>query len=98
MLKTTVNNGSEKFRLEEEITETGGMDTDVGTLLVAILLLDGEDLVAIEIVSGANGLLGVSLSSRDGGLGDGDIFAVRVIEEFFTFVGHCVDELKRGFV
>jgi hypothetical protein len=97
MLKTTVNNGSEKFRLEKEITETSRVNTDVGTLLVSILLLDGEDLVTVEIVSNANGLLGIGLSSRDSRLGNGDIFAVRIVEEFFTFVGHCVNELERGF-
>lgn len=34
MLETAVNDGTQQLRLQEEITETGGVDTDIGTLLV----------------------------------------------------------------
>lgn len=89
MFKTTVNDGSEKLGLKKEITETGRMNTNVRAFLVTVLLLDSQNLVTVELVGDANGLLGVSVN--DGGLGNGDIFAVRVVEEFFTFVGHCVN-------
>lgn len=34
MLETTVGDGADKLRLQQEIAETSGVDADIGTLLV----------------------------------------------------------------
>jgi hypothetical protein len=79
MLETTVDNGSQELGLEQEVSETGGVDSDVGALLLGVLLLDGGGLG-----------LGIAVGARlHGGGGESDFFAIGVVEEFFfAFVGH----------
>ena len=44
MLETTIDDGSEELRLEQEISEAGGMDRNVTwTLSVLLLLVDRCD-------------------------------------------------------
>lgn len=53
MLETAVDDGTQQLGLQEEITETGGVDTDIGTLLV--LGLFGS----IGLSSGGDGVDGL---------------------------------------
>jgi hypothetical protein len=61
MLETAVDNGTQQLGLQEEITETGRVDTDIGTLLVLGLFdsiglagggdgVDGLDNIIILLV------------------------------------------------
>lgn len=61
MLETTIDNCTQQLGFQEEITETGGMNTDIRTLLVLGILgglrlrrgghgVDGLDNVVILIV------------------------------------------------
>jgi len=61
MLETAVHDSTEKLRLQKEITETGRVDTDIGTLLVLGVLnglrlggggdgVDGLDDIIILII------------------------------------------------
>lgn len=61
MLETAVDDGTQQLGLQEEITETSGMDTDIGTLLVLGLFgsiglsgggdgVDGLDNIIILVV------------------------------------------------
>lgn len=49
MLKTTVDNGTEKLGLQEEITETSAVDTDIP-------LLHGSLVTSTSLLSILNGL------------------------------------------
>lgn len=80
MLETTVDNGSQELGLEQKVSETGGVDSNVGALLLGVFLLDGGGGLGLGVAVGAG---------SHGGGGQSDFFAIGVVEEFFfAFVGH----------
>lgn len=58
MLETAVGDGANQFGLQKEVAETGGMDADIGTLLVDAVASRSLGLLA---VGGGGGLLGFQL-------------------------------------
>lgn len=58
MLETTVGNGADKLRLQQEVAETGRMDADVGTLLVDTV---GSGSLRLLAVGRRSGLLSLEL-------------------------------------
>lgn len=61
MLETAVGDGANQLRLQEEVAETGGVDADVGTLLIDAVASRSLGLLA---VGGGSGLLGLELLVR----------------------------------
>ena len=83
MLEAAVGNGAKEFTLQQEITETSRMDTDIATLLVGAAR-DGQITLLGGIAIGVSG--GGSGRGRRGGLK----LLVGVIDEIFLvrhFVG-----------
>lgn len=58
MLETAVGDGANQLRLQKEVAETGGVDADIGTLLVDAVASRSLGLLA---VGGSGGLLGLKL-------------------------------------
>lgn len=58
MLETAVGDGANQFRLQKEVAETGGVDANIGTLLVDGITSRSLGLLAI---GGGGGLLGFQL-------------------------------------
>lgn len=84
MFETAVADRAEKFGLQEEITETGVVNTDVAALLFDVI--GGREL-ALLAVGGGGGLVGVDL-------------LIGVIDEIFLgrHVGGCVSERRKAVV
>lgn len=59
MLETAVGNGAEQLGLEEEIAETGRMNTDVAALLVDIVA--GGELALLAVGGGRGGIVATDL-------------------------------------
>lgn len=58
MLETTVGDGADKLRLQQEIAETSGVDADIGTLLVDAI---GSGSLGLFAVGGRGSLLSLKL-------------------------------------
>lgn len=80
MLEAAVGDGAEKLWLQKKVAEAGGVDADVGTLLVDILRSSSG--VALLAVGGRGGGLVVEL-------------VIRVIDEIL-FARHVGQRLCRG--
>jgi hypothetical protein len=81
MLESTVGDGSEKFRLQEEVTEACRMDADIAAFLICIAARNGEiTLLGCPVcgsrISNAGGIVGLQL-------------LVRVVDQIF-FMSHGV--------
>lgn len=61
MLETAVGDGANQLRLQEEVAETGGVDADVGTLLIDAVTSRSLGLLA---VGRGGGLLSLELLVR----------------------------------
>lgn len=76
MLKTTVNNGAKKLGFEEEITETGAVNSDI-SLLHNLLSSTSSSILASSIL---------------GGLGSGgnldDLLLLFIINKLVSRVSH----------
>lgn len=81
MFETAVGNGAQKLSLEQEITETGRVDTNVAALLVGAASGHGEITLFVGVAVG--GSSGGSGGWRSRGLQ----LLIRVIDQIF-FVGH----------
>lgn len=58
MLKTTVGDGANELWLQQEVAETGGVDADIGALLLGVVASSGLSPLA---VGRRGGLLGLEL-------------------------------------
>ena len=62
MLETAVGDGANQLRLQEEVAETGGVDADVGALLIDAV--GSSSSLGLLAVGGGGGLLGLELLVR----------------------------------
>lgn len=81
MFEAAVGNGAQKFTLQQEVAEAGGVDTDVAALLVGAAAGDSQVALLVGIAIGGSG------SSGGGGGSGGLQLLVGVIDEIF-FVRH----------
>lgn len=85
MFEAAVSDGAQKFVLQQEVAETGGMNSDVAALLVGTAARHGEIALLLRItISGGGG-------SSSGGRRGGTELLVRVIDEILL-VRHGGDD------
>ena len=86
MFEAAVCDGAQKFALQQEIAETGRVDTDVAALLVGAAAGDSQVALLVGVA------IGGSRSGGGGGSCGGLQLLVGVIDEIF-FVRHGEGEL-----